>query len=108
MQEILKKFFNIKIYQIIFTSFLITFLFDLIESRVKITSPPELAKMFGGRSLKASLSNFGNIPYGYNIMGKVYFNPDNIDDEMACKNITGIEIENKSDVDNSPIVMIDR
>jgi hypothetical protein len=108
MQEISFKIFNIKINQILFTTILFTFIFDLIESRVKIISPPELTNMFGGKALKASLSNFGNIPYGYNIMGKVYFNPDNLDDEMACKNITGIEIGNKNDVDNSPIVMIDR
>lgn len=61
-----------------------------------------------GKSLKASLSNFGNIPYGYNIMGRVYYNPDNLDDEMACKNITGIFIPPDHDVDESPIVMIDR
>ena len=90
------------------TSLILTFLFNFIESRVKIISPPELVKIFGGRSLNASLSNFGNIPYGYNVMGRVYFNPDNIDDEMACKNITGINIQNKDDVDSSPIVMIDR
>jgi len=63
---------------------------------------------FKGKSLKASLSNFGNIPYGYNIVGKVYFNPDNLDDEMACKNITGIHIDNNQNVDEVPVVMIDR
>jgi len=61
-----------------------------------------------GKPLKASLSNFGNIPYGYSIFGKVHFNPDNLDDEMACKNITGINIDPLHDVDEVPIVMIDR
>lgn len=41
-------------------------------------------------------------------MGRVYYNPDNLDDEMACKNITGIFIPPDHDVDESPIVMIDR
>ena len=63
---------------------------------------------FSGKSINASLSNFGDIPYGYNMIGKVYFNPDNLDDEMACKNITGIKIDLEHDVDQSPIVMIDR
>jgi hypothetical protein len=108
MSEIENEKISKRIKKLFLTSLIFTFLFNFIESRVKIISPPELNNMFGGRPLKASLSNFGNIPYGYNIVGQVYFNPDNVDDEMACKNITGIDIKNKNDVDSSPIVMIDR
>jgi hypothetical protein len=81
---------------------------NFTEERVKIISPPELKELFGNKTIEASLSNFGDIPYGYNIMGKLYYNPNNLDDEMACKNITGIEIDKNYEVDNSPIIMIDR
>jgi hypothetical protein len=97
-----------KKYFLVFFTLIIIIIINFTEGRVKIISPPELKEIFGNKTIEASLANFGDIPYGYNIMGKVYFNPNNLDDEMACKNITGIEIEKNYEVDNSPIIMIDR
>jgi len=95
-------------FSIVFFALYIIIFMNFTEERVKIISPPELKELFGNKTIEASLSNFGDIPYGYNIMGKVYYNPNNLDDEMACKNITGIEIDKNYEVDNSPIIMIDR
>ena len=59
------------------------------------------------RSIYASFSNFGRIPYGFTINGNLYWDPQNLDADMACKKISTIEIPAHPDME-SPIVMVDR
>jgi hypothetical protein len=40
--------------------------------------------------------------------GKIYFDPDNLDTEMACKPITTIKVDINPEVDKVPVIMIDR
>jgi hypothetical protein len=88
--------------------FLIIALLSFISSDLFIKSPKELKEKFNGNSIKCSLSNFGRIPYGYNLIGRLHYDPVNIDTDMACKEIRTITIDEGHSVDESPIVMVDR
>jgi hypothetical protein len=57
-------------------------------------------------TIEVSLSNFGRIPYGYNLVGRVFFDPKNIETDYACRQLPFIG-ENHP-VDESPIVMVHR
>ena len=78
-----------------------------VLSRVTVLSPKALAEQFKG-PLKASYSNFGRIPYGYTLTGRVYFDPTNSFADMACYPITSIHIPKVQKLDETPIVMVDR
>jgi len=58
------------------------------------------------KTIETSLSNFGRIPYGYKILGKVFYDPNTEDINYACKNLTNIG-ENHF-VDESPIILVHR
>ena len=94
--ELIKKLFSLIL------------LFKLINTDIFVKSPKELKEKFGGKPIKCSLSNFGRIPYGYNLIGKLHYDPVNIDTDMACKDITTIQVAEEHTVDESPIVMVDR
>jgi hypothetical protein len=79
-----------------------------ILSDVVVKSPKELKEKFVNGTIKASLSNFGRIPYGYNLVGRLHYDPDNTDTEMACKNITTIDIQENHGIDEAPVVMVHR
>ena len=88
--------------------FLILMLFKIYLNLIKIKSPKELKQLFDDKPITCSLSNFGRIPYGYNLIGRLYYDPENIDEDMACKEIKTIKIREDHRIDESPIVMIDR
>lgn len=56
--------------------------------------------------IKVKFSNFGEMPYGYYITGRIHYDLDNQDIDFACKPITTINIDNDKDFD--PIIMVDR
>jgi hypothetical protein len=58
--------------------------------------------------IPASIANFGNVPYGHNLQGRVYYDPLNEDNDMACKHITNITITPSVDHYDSPIIMVNR
>ncbi len=76
--------------------------------RITVLSPKALKEKFKNRVIKASYSNFGKIPYGYTLSGRVYFDPNNKDEDMACKPIKSIHVEKDPLIDKAPIVLIDR
>jgi len=86
---------------------LLSSLFEFILNKVTIISPKALKQQFTN-PIKASYSNFGKIPYGYTLSGRIYFDPDNIKSDMACEPIETIKIPKNPSVDQAPIVMIDR
>jgi len=49
--------------------------------RLKVMSPPELSKIFADKyddgAIPASYANFGFMPYGQTIMGKLHYASDN-------------------------------
>jgi hypothetical protein len=65
-----------------------------------------LLKIILDGTIQASLSNFGRIPYGYNLIGKVFFNPVNLTDDYACRQLP--YIGDTHSVDESPIIMVHR
>lgn len=73
-----------------------------------VRGPKKLRDFLGNSTIETSISNFGRIPYGYNIIGKLHFDPDNKDKERACKPISMPSVTPESEVDESPIIMIDR
>jgi hypothetical protein len=91
-----------------FFIFISNILINIILADVIVKAPEDLKKIFDYKPIKASLSNFGRIPYGYNLVGRLHYDPDNTDTEMACKNITTINIGENHGVDEAPIVMIHR
>lgn len=85
---------------------LITFI--SIKCSIIVKSPKELVDKFPNATIPATLSNFGRIPYGHTTVGKVFYDPMNLDRDMACKPITSIDIGSDFKVDESPIIMINR
>ncbi len=53
-----------------------------------------------------SLSNFGRIPYGYNLIGRVFFDPKKVETDYACRPLPFIGEDHA--VDESPIIMVHR
>ncbi len=88
--------------------FILITLLKLTFSDIFIKSPKELKEKFGGKPIKCSLSNFGRIPYGYNLIGRLHYDPINQDVDMACKDINTMQIDENHSIDESPIVMVDR
>jgi len=95
---------EIKIYLLIT---ILSSIIDLIANKVTIVSPKALKDQFTW-PIKASYSNFGKIPYGYTLTGRIYFDPDNFVQDFACSPITSINIDKKDKADLPPIVMVNR
>lgn len=56
--------------------------------------------------IKSSLANFGNVPYGHSIIGRVWYDPENKD---GCKEFaTDVTGEGDPDANPSPIVIVER
>ena len=89
---------------LIFISF---FLLSLINSNILVRSPEELMREFEEKPIKMSVSNFGHIPYGHSIIGRVLYDPGNIDNQLACIPLNR-EARDNPQVDESPIILIKR
>jgi hypothetical protein len=77
---------------------------------VFIFSPDSLRYQFEGRYhqglIKSSLANFGNPPYGTLMLGRVFVPRD--DQALACDPLKPIDWVGDPDIDNSPILLVDR
>lgn len=80
----------------------------LVEAGIIVRSPQELRESFPNGEIKAGYSNFGFIPYGYNLVGKLHYNPDDTTAGCDVEKMRTILSDDKPSLDNSPIVMIDR
>jgi hypothetical protein len=58
--------------------------------------------------IKSAYSNFGKVPYGQFIIGRLYYDINNQETDYACRPLTGIRIEPEARIDRHPIVMVDR
>lgn len=58
-------------------------------------------------TIPASYGNFGHIPYGRSIIGRIYFDPDN---ENGCEPFKNNAFLYNNDPDNvmTPIIMVKR
>jgi len=92
----------------LFIFILLSSMLEVLISKVTILAPKALKDKFAASNLKASYSNFGKIPYGYTLTGRIYFDPDNLIEDMACKPINTIKVNKDPTIDTVPIVLIDR
>jgi len=83
---------------------------NLIESKLRVFDPPALKEKFTGGEIHTNLATYGDIPYGVSMYGKILYDIDNTDAEMACKPITTINVLSAFSYgfDTYPIVMVDR
>lgn len=54
-------------------SFLLCLIAALVNCKLSILSPSSLASLFPNGEIEASYANFGFIPYGHTIIGKLYY-----------------------------------
>lgn len=59
------------------------------------------------REIKAGLSNFGTVPYGFNTQGRLYYYVDNEDKELACKPMDPVDHPN-TESDHLAIILVER
>ena len=89
-------------------SILLLAFISLISAKLVVYSPTELRNKIDPQNgeIKSSLANFGHTPYGHSIVGKVWYDKENID---GCNNFT-IDITGEGDPDAtpSPIVLVKR
>lgn len=52
-----------------------------VSARLKIMSPESLSSQFKNNEVPAKYADFGKVPYGRTIMGKIHFDPFN---ELGC------------------------
>lgn len=91
---------------------LIMFL-GLSMAKVIVYSPKELKKEVEKKkrsdepSFQVSLANFGVIPYGHSIIGRIYYDPENAD---GCKQFGDFDFSKDPDDDDhpTPIILVDR
>lgn len=95
----------------IFLVSLISFLCSAV-GRVIVYSPQELKnevikKKGDNDGFKVSLANFGVIPYGHSLIGRIYYDPDNAD---GCQPFGDFDFsKDPDDKDHpTPIILVDR
>jgi len=54
------------------------------EARLKVISPRSLSTQFTNSTIRANYANFGYIPYGQSLMGKLHYFDEH---EKACDEI---------------------
>lgn len=83
-------------------------LLNLIKSNIRIVHPDTLKSKFADNGIEMNVATFGDIPYGLTLYGKIYYDIDNKDSEMACSPLTTIKINNMFDYEIHSFVMLDR
>ena len=81
--------------------------FQQISSHILVRSPPELISEFAEGQIKMSVSNFGHIPYGHSIIGRVLYDANVTENQLACVPLNR-EARDNPNVDESPIILIKR
>lgn len=77
-----------------------------VEAKLKILSPESLASQFKDGVIRASYANFGFIPYGQTIMGKIHFDEAN---NLACDEYSladATELDRSADI--TPFFLAER
>jgi len=77
----------------------------LIQSKLSILSPTVLQSKFINGTVKASYANFGYIPYGHSIIGRLYFNESN---PNACEDLPHQNFTVDADGDITPFWIAER
>ena len=87
---------------------LLLLLVSATVGKLIIYYPPSLREAIDPvhSEISSSIANFGNIPYGHSVLGRVWFDPDNA---LGCDPFD-IKITGEGDPDNepSPIVVVKR
>eukprot|EP00826_Nyctotherus_ovalis_P027702 TRINITY_DN2167_c0_g3_i1.p1 TRINITY_DN2167_c0_g3~~TRINITY_DN2167_c0_g3_i1.p1 ORF type:complete len:357 (-),score=83.68 TRINITY_DN2167_c0_g3_i1:372-1442(-) len=78
-----------------------------IYGSIKIYSPDSLASYFRRENIRHSYANFGKIPYGTILAGRVFYFEDN-PDFCSTKGKVILDREGDPDDDFSPIVLVER
>jgi hypothetical protein len=90
---------------------LMTLLLVLSTARVIVYSPKELKedaeRLTSKDGFNVSLANFGVIPYGHSLIGRIYYDPENAD---GCQSFGEFDYSNDPDDSEhpTPIILADR
>lgn len=86
------------------------FIANLVDNKIFVVSPPDLANKFKERTIEGTLSKFGRIPYGFSIMGNIIYKPDENGLNTGCSASSGMVASQDFEysIDDVPIYMIDR
>ncbi len=92
-------------------------LFNYAYNQIFVSSPQELRKLFKSKRknhmkqidgfIDVKVLNFGRVPYGYQTIGRLFWDPQNKDNELACKDIRTMSIFAYSRMESN-LVMVDR
>jgi len=91
-----------------------TSVFQMVFCAIYVRSPRELVNKFPNNGeIIGSISKFGNIPYGYNVVGSLYYDPLALKKDvpsLGCRDsyTFGLKLNSTADIDESPIIMMDR
>lgn len=95
------------------SSLIIVTLIALNSCTIFVRAPKKLASQFPNGQIQGSISKFGKIPYGYNIVGSLYYDTKSLEKNSLFLGCTdafslSIKLSKNADIDESPIVLIDR
>lgn len=74
---------------------LTTMFVSFVAAKLKVMAPQSLADEFKDQTIPAEYANFGYIPYGQTVMGRLHFQPDN---QYACDEF---ELGTKTEINRS-------
>jgi hypothetical protein len=57
-----------------------------VQTRLMIQSPMSLKKLFEGGEIQASYANFGYIPYGHQMVGRIYYD-EAVNEGKLCEQV---------------------
>lgn len=80
---------------------------SVVNASLTVYSPKELKDQFAdtkGR-MKVSYANFGHVPYGHSLVGRIYYDPNNAD---GCKPFGQFDYSKDPDDVPSPIIIVKR
>ena len=73
--------------------------------KLHVYTPKELNDLFTNGEIKANDANFGIIPYGHSILGRVFYDPDQPE---GCNELQLTTEEGDPDMEPSPIYLVKR
>lgn len=83
-------------------------LVGLSLASITVYSPDELRKDFTSESIKVSYANFGVIPYGHSLKGRIYFDPTNPDGCEPYGEFDFIDDHHNVKKGKNPIIIAER
>lgn len=95
--------------QIFFYVCVFLMVMNLNESKIFVVSPNGLASKFNERIVEGTLSKFGRIPYGFSIVGNIYYKPDSNGINTGCNDTNFSKYDEfMYSIDDVPVYMLDR